>query len=230
MSSILDLPPRRIIVACDATDQSSTWGEAAVSTNVNRFCHALSSEGDVDQIVYYQSGVGTGLLGRIFQAIAGELLPLSGPRRRLSLELGKVGQGFDDNVLDAYQFLATNYRSGDEIFLFGFSRGAFTARVLASFILHIGLLHKSHSSELQRAYNAFLEGPDVFSKFRDGLIGHRVVKTRIVDIKVVGCWDTVGSVGFLDYWFPRGGKQAFKSYDTTLSSGGVNVSSHWNTY
>ena len=66
-----EFPPRRLIVACDAADQSSTWGEAAGSTNVNRFCHALKSDGSIEQVVFYQSGVGNGLLGRMYQAVAG---------------------------------------------------------------------------------------------------------------------------------------------------------------
>ena len=70
-------PPRRIIVACDGTGQSSTRGEAAVSTNVNRICHSLSENSELEQIVYYQSGVGTGSLGRVYHAVAGKGVFLS---------------------------------------------------------------------------------------------------------------------------------------------------------
>jgi uncharacterized protein (DUF2235 family) len=130
---------------------------------------------------------------------------------------GGTGAGLDDNVLDTYQFIADNYLAGDEIFLFGFSRGAFTVRVLAAFIINIGLLKKSFSWKLKFAYKAYMEGHEAFKNFCDTLKTQYV--TRFVEIQVLGCWDTVGSVGVPDYWWSKPFRQAFEFYDTSLSVG-----------
>ncbi len=83
------------------------------------------------QLVYYDPGVGT----------IGQPNWWSQLKEKIRSVLGLVlGLGLDDNILDAYSWLCRNYAPGDEIFLFGFSRGAYTARVLAGFTYLIGLL------------------------------------------------------------------------------------------
>ena len=77
------------------------------------------------QIVYYQSGVGSH---------GGPLMRVAG---------GLTGSGIKENIREAYSFLATNFIEGDEIFLLGFSRGAFTARSVGGLIIDLGLLTKS---------------------------------------------------------------------------------------
>ncbi|KAG8803013.1 hypothetical protein FRC18_007406, partial [Serendipita sp. 400] len=131
-----DIPPseaieyKRLIVCCDGTGRSSTDdGEETVPTNVTRFARALESSDryrnddnvvkEIPQIVLYQTGVGTGGLTKISDDIA-----------------GAFGFGVDLHVLEAYTFFSSNYESGDQLFLFGFSRGAFTARAIASLICH----------------------------------------------------------------------------------------------
>lgn len=95
-------------------------------SNVSRICRAITVEGrnDVTQIVYYQPGVGT--VGNMIDRIRG----------------GATGEGLSHNIREAYAFLAHNYSDGDEIFLLGFSRGAFTARTIAGLIGNMGLLTK----------------------------------------------------------------------------------------
>lgn len=78
----------------------------------------------MQQIVYYQAGVGTG--NSIWDHLVG----------------GGTGAGLSEHIREAYSFLANNYQRGDEIFLIGFSRGAFTARSIAGLIASIGLLTK----------------------------------------------------------------------------------------
>lgn len=93
-------------------------------SNVTRICRAFcpeSSDG-THQIVYYQAGIGTE--STFWNHIVG----------------GATGAGLSENIREAYAFLATNYDAGDEIYLIGFSRGAFTARSIAGFIDCIGLL------------------------------------------------------------------------------------------
>jgi hypothetical protein len=95
-------------------------------SNVTRICRCVkreSSEG-IQQIVYYQSGIGS--------------------TNDLSTRLigGATGLGLSENIREAYGFICANWEDGDEIFLLGFSRGAFTARSISALIATIGLLKK----------------------------------------------------------------------------------------
>jgi len=118
---------KRLIVCCDGT-----WNDAdsaAEFTNVVRIARAIKpndtrSSPAIPQIVYYHSGVGT---SDALDRFAG----------------GAVGLGLSRNVRDGYAFLAANYCEEDEIFLFGFSRGAYTARSIAGLIGWVGLIHKA---------------------------------------------------------------------------------------
>ena len=84
-------------------------------SNVTRICRALlpESEEGVQQVIYYQAGIGTE--STFWNHVVG----------------GGTGAGLSENIREAYAFLATNYEIGDEIILLGFSRGAFTARSIA---------------------------------------------------------------------------------------------------
>jgi uncharacterized protein (DUF2235 family) len=181
---------KRIIILCDGTNQSACRGQESVSTNVNRFGHALSNRSPRQQLVFYQSGIGTQDLGSWSTIMSSAL-----------------GLGLDDNVLDAYNFLMNNYLPGDEIFIFGFSRGAFTARVLANFLLRVGIFRKpKYTWELKRAWEGYKtktldraletirKNSERYDK--DDPEGPRLMK---VGIKVLGCWDTVAAVGMPDY-------------------------------
>jgi uncharacterized protein (DUF2235 family) len=109
---------KRLILCCDGTWNSADQASNGVPcpTNVVGTAFRVAKRGgEILQIVYYDQGVGTGnLIDR-----------LSG---------GAFGQGLSDNIYDAYRFLIANCESGDEIFLFGFSRGAFTVRSLGGLI------------------------------------------------------------------------------------------------
>ena len=101
-----------------------TNGHLQTPSNVTRICRAIlpESEEGIQQIVYYQAGIGTGT--GIWDRLVG----------------GGTGAGLSENIREAYSFLANNYQDGDEIFLLGFSRGAFTARSIAGLIASVGLL------------------------------------------------------------------------------------------
>src|SRR6267154_2778387 len=114
-------PPRKRLIVC----YDGTWNTAdngGNPTNVTRIARAIPpfDQDGVPQVVYYAAGVGTGL----FDSVIG----------------GVFGQGLEQNVKNSYLFLAHNYSCGDgeyeadEIYVFGFSRGAFTARSLCGFI------------------------------------------------------------------------------------------------
>src|SRR4051812_43667411 len=116
---------RNLIVCCDGTSNEID----ANLTNVLKLYRIL--EKDEEQRVFYDPGVGTiaqlATWGRLKQKLV-EVLGLA------------TGYGLDDNILDAYRWLCINYRAGDQLFLFGFSRGAYTVRALAGLMNMIGLL------------------------------------------------------------------------------------------
>jgi len=172
---------KRLIVCCDGT-----WSDADSSeefTNVVRLARAIKpndarADPPIPQIVYYQSGVGSE--GDKLQHIVG----------------GAVGLGLSRNARDAYAFLANNYCDGDEIFLFGFSRGAYTARSIGGLIGWAGLLHKGDMDDFALLWEGYRlrdkpDQPDVRLRFAD--------RHDSVPIKCIGVWDTVGSLGIPDH-------------------------------
>ena len=207
---------RHIIIACDGTGQSSSRGDNTVPSNVTRLCRALSSTPQVPHIVFYQSGIGTQDLGWGMGKMVSQAL----------------GSGVEDNIADGYTFLMNNYHPGDKIFIFGFSRGAFTARVLANIIARLGVIWKTYSWAFKNAMNAYQIGEldsyvaDTVRKVKPS--GDRHFRTEEltpwaydVEIEVVGCWDTVASLGVP--WKPMsnagGTTGEYKYFDGKLVKG-----------
>ncbi|EIM79463.1 uncharacterized protein STEHIDRAFT_69453 [Stereum hirsutum FP-91666 SS1] len=177
---------KRIIIAYDGTGQSASHGDWSIYTNVNRLCHALLNSPDlpVQQLVFYVSGVGTQDLG------------LGGFGTVIQ---GALGEGVEENMADGYAFIVNNYLPGDELFVFGFSRGAFTARVLANIVARLGVFSKPYSWEFKDALSEYKKGKEAFEAFL-GVLGKRekgvyIPRLYEVKVKVVGCWDTVASLG-----------------------------------
>jgi uncharacterized protein (DUF2235 family) len=187
---------RNLVVFSDGTGNSSA---KLFKTNVWRIYEALDVE-DGTQLALYDDGVGTASFG---------------PLAALG---GAFGFGLKRNVHDLYVFLARNYQPGDRIFAFGFSRGAFTVRVLIGLIAEEGLVHGAHRSqkELKRlAHSAFrhyrrhynptggLVQPlrwlgDTIFRLRDALRGagsYAKAPKQKVDVAFLGVWDTVDAYG-----------------------------------
>jgi uncharacterized protein (DUF2235 family) len=120
--------PRRLALFLDGT-----WNTGSDNTNVWRM-KSLCEAND-QQLVYYSTGVGT----TFGQRIGG----------------GMFGYGLDDEVIRAYEWLIDNYRPHDHIFIFGFSRGAFTARSLAGFISKCGLLEPGAPLSVGQLYERY---------------------------------------------------------------------------
>src|ERR1700730_15802566 len=123
------------------TDGTGNSARSLFKTNVWKLYQALdltslSTEneraGKTQQIAYYQDGIGTSTF------------------KPLAIIGGAFGWGLQRNVIDASIFLCRTFESGDKIFLVGFSRGGFTARVLLGFILNQGLLTRRTKAELHR--------------------------------------------------------------------------------
>jgi uncharacterized protein (DUF2235 family) len=129
--------PKNIILLSDGTGNSASkvW-----RTNVWRLFQSLDLKGS-NQIAIYDDGVGTS-----------SFLPLA-------ILGGVFGWGLKRNVLTLYKFLCRNYQPGDKIYAFGFSRGAFTIRVVIGFVLNQGLVDFTSESDLDRkaraAYRAY---------------------------------------------------------------------------
>jgi uncharacterized protein (DUF2235 family) len=165
---------KRIVICCDGT-----WNtrNQRYLTNVAKLAIATvpTAPDGVNQIVFYDAGVGTG---------SNWLDRLTG---------GAFGGGLNKNVEDAYRFLVDNYQTGDELFFFGFSRGAYTARSAVGLIRKCGVLHKMHAGQFGRAYNIYRkrdptpDTPEATAFRRDF--------SQEVEIKFIGVWDTVGSLG-----------------------------------
>jgi uncharacterized protein (DUF2235 family) len=190
---------KRLIVCCDGT-WNGLSGE--YPTNVVKISQAIRSmdEQGIPQLVYYEEGLGT----KWYDRWVG----------------GAFGWGIDANIADAYRFLCLNYESGDEIYLFGFSRGAYTVRSLVGFINRSGLLSRPHIRKLPEAYKLYrnrnIESDNPIAvEFRQKY-GDRI------PIKVLGCWDTVGSLGIPDLIpflpFDRLINLKYQFHNTRLSS------------
>lgn len=172
--------PRTLILCFDGTaDQFSD-----TNTNVVKL-YSLFKKEESEQLCYYQPGIGTylndGVVSPFFEWGA------------KILDQG-VAWYLDAHVRGGYQFLMQNYRPGDKICIFGFSRGAYTARALAGMLHKIGLLPKNNPEQIPFAYKLYKHTD---AKSIELANGFKRTFCREVKIEFVGVWDTVASVGML---------------------------------
>src|SRR6266852_9676263 len=202
---------KNIVLLSDGTGNSSS---KLFKSNVWRLYQALNLKNPLEQVAYYDDGVGTSSF------------------KPLAILGGVFGVGLKRNVIDIYSFCCRNYDAGDKIFGFGFSRGAFTIRVVAGFIARIGLVrydgndeHLARDAEI--AYREYRKARN----FRSGgnlLIGplrslrdwvsHVILRKPsfaqldLIDVEKIdflGVWDTVDAYGgpieeitrAIDYWY-----------------------------
>ena len=142
-------PGRNLVILCDGTG-NELGGALAGDPGAIRISNVLKlfriAEKGERQLVYYAPGVGT--IGRVDYLYRWKQKALG--------VLGLVtGYGLDDNVLGAYRFLVINWQPGDNIFLFGFSRGAWTVRVLAGLVHLIGLVRPSQLNICDNALDTY---------------------------------------------------------------------------
>lgn len=165
---------KRIVICSDGT-----WNdpEDENPTNVLRMARAVKPIADdgVKQVVFYDWGVGS-----YYAKVRG----------------GTAGLGMMKNIQDGYRFIVQNYNPGDELFLFGFSRGAYTARSLGGLLNNCGVLKRTKARLIPEAFN--------FYKKRSAKPGSQAARTwrrtrshtperGVVDF--IGVWDTVGALG-----------------------------------
>jgi hypothetical protein len=193
---------RHLIVCCDGTWNSPDQDSP---TNVRRIFNALDRTDRTKQLSRYIPGVGTegGLISRMVGGGFG-----------VGLGFGP-GRGLAANVLEAYHWLITMYEPEDRIVLFGFSRGAYTARSLAGLIAMCGLVQCGGTEQetwrrIKRVYRRYQLGyqdqqgraaQDADQTWRDGLtFSFDPVKPKRIPVHFIGVWDTVGSLGLPDPW------------------------------
>ena len=137
-----EAPARNIVICCDGTGNQVT-GDLSNVLKLFRIARK-----DAGQRVFYDPGVGTVGTDSDWQRL----------RTKARAFFGLVtGAGLDDNVLEAYRFLCETYKRGDRIFLFGFSRGAYTARELAALVHMVGLLRPDQLNLCDYALTAYKE-------------------------------------------------------------------------
>jgi len=191
---------KKLVVCLDGT-----WNDAdseKAETNVALMARAIRATPNKDtaesQIVLYLRGVGT-----------------AGLRVQRILE-GATGLGLDDTIRSAYMFIAQNYMPGDQLYLFGFSRGAFSARSLAGLIGSCGILRRERLSDLGKAWAFYKsEGertPKLFVE-KTGTQTHENAK-----IEFLGVWDTVGALGIPSGVFSSINNREYGFHNTSPSS------------
>jgi hypothetical protein len=172
---------KRIVICADGTwnlrDQVEDGGRRR-PTNVTKIARAVRLRDDkgVDQVVFYHDGIGT----------RGPLDKLTG---------GAFGSGMAENVRNLYRSIVYNYADGDELFFFGFSRGAFTVRTLAGFMNHVGLIDKDADYFLPEIYACYEKRRPPGSKQWQTAFAHVNSVRKCPEIKFIGVWDTVGALG-----------------------------------
>jgi uncharacterized protein (DUF2235 family) len=193
---------KRIFIFCDGTgNKFADTYEGDGNSNVVKLYTALRVTDK--QVAYYHPGVGTMGDPNIRHVI---------PRFWSKVKGLAFGAGFQANVLDAYRYLMEVYNDGDEIYLFGFSRGAYTARALAGMLHGYGLLCRGNEGHLLYAWNSFHDAvKDQRSRLKKnpnerGVASAHTIKrdrafaqtfSRDVMIRFMGIWDTVSSVGWI---------------------------------
>ena len=170
--------PRNLILLLDGTSNEVKDN----LTNVVKLYRC--AERSDSQRVFYHPGIGTVPLTTDWSPAAQSAIAAFGLA---------TGWGLDDNILVAYRYLIDNYQPGDRIFLFGFSRGAYTARAVAGLIHLVGLLETDQLNVAEYALKAYKRADredrlDIAWQFR------RVIGGRRVPIHFLGVWDTVASV------------------------------------
>ena len=194
---------KRIVICFDGTwnkpaDETSS-ANPQVETNVRRFydsVRAQSADG-TKQVKWYDEGVGTKWYDRFIG--------------------GAIGAGLELNIVQGYQFLAENYEDGDEVYVLGFSRGAYTARSLVGMIRNCGLILPKHLGlRVAMAYGIYRTRGDDADSFTAKLF--RSSFCREIKIKFVGVWDTVGALGIPVETLKDLNMKFYEFHDTNLST------------
>lgn len=217
---------KRLIFCFDGTFNKLTVDEPTNVARMAQMVRPIARDG-MPQLVYYDEGIGTGV----------------GGLKRLAQ--GAFGWGMLPILRDAYRFLIFNYEPGDQIYAFGFSRGAFTARSFLGFIRHAGILDVVSASRIDKAIEIYRNAPagktglesgaalrfrakycadvcvsEIDRKFRSRVKqGVDWSTVPLLDIRYLGVWDTVGALGWPEA-LPLSGwfNRKYRFHDAILTS------------
>jgi uncharacterized protein (DUF2235 family) len=200
----LEQMPKNIVICCDGT--GNQFGEC--NSNVVKLYTALMINND--QVGYYHPGLGT----------------MGSPTERT--HLGKAwsklkglafGGGFFDNIEDAYQYLMNQYNDGDQIYLIGFSRGAYTARALGAILHAFGLLCKGNEGHFPYVLRMFMDGTRKMRRQNKRTLpvdkAFKETFSHNVTLRFVGVWDTVSSIG----WIYEPIKLLYSAHNPSIQTG-----------
>src|SRR5216683_4534549 len=180
--------PRNIVICCDGT--GNQYGSA--NSNVVKLYWTLSAQDK--QTAYYHPGVGTMGARNALSAVGKWWTKVRGLA---------FGYGFSDNIADVYSFLMNEFNPGDQIFIFGFSRGAYTARALCGLLHMCGLLTAGNEALIPYALRLYKSNDPCKFEIADGFRSTFSVPCKPY---FLGLWDTVSSVGWiLDPIHTKGG-------------------------
>jgi len=192
---------RRLVALFDGT-----WEKPESCTNVERLRRLIAPRdaAGAEQRVEYFAGVGVGVMSRLAHLLG-----------------GAFGYGFAGTVKDGYRWLCRQWQPGDQIWLFGFSRGAYTARSLAGMIRKCGLLRRDAGGTIDGGTIV-----DAYAFYRNAgikpgdaqAIAWRAEHSAETDIHFIGVWETVGALGIphTAAWFPFA-RVRYEFHDTELS-------------
>lgn len=169
---------KRIVICADGTwNRPEKNLKKDFPTNVIRLARAIKPIGadQIPQQVFYDWGVGS-----YYDSIIG----------------GATGKGLHKNIMDNYRYIVQNYSPGDELFLFGFSRGSYTIRCLCGLINNCGIIKRPDASLIQKAFNHYKRSGTAYApKGKESIKFRNQHSHGSREVKFVGVWDTVGAMG-----------------------------------
>ena len=166
-----------IIVCADGTwNRPEEDLEKDHATNVLKVARAIRPKvGDLKQHVFYDWGLGS---------------------YHAAISAGATGRGIEKNIVDGYRYIVQNYAPGDDIYLFGFSRGAYTVRALCGLINNCGIVKRADAKLIQRAWEIYKNTGKLYKPNGAKAVEFRKQHSHNSrKVHFVGVWDTVGSLG-----------------------------------
>ena len=198
---------KRIIICADGTwNRPEKDLKKDYPTNVLRLARAVKpvGSGGVDQQVFYDWGVGS-----YYDKVGG----------------GVTGRGLNKNIMDDYRYIVQNYSPGDDIYLFGFSRGAYTVRSLSGLINNCGILKRPDAKLIHAAFEHYKRSSAAYApRGAKSVAFRRAHSHRSREVKFIGVWDTVGAMG-IPFSFLGLFDDKDEFYDTKIGSN-VRVARH----
>ncbi len=165
-----------IVICSDGTWNRPEKEDKDTPTNVLRISRAITPhKGGLTQHVFYDWGIGS-----YHDNVTG----------------GITGKGLEKNIKDGYRYIVQNYNEGDRIFLFGFSRGAYTSRAICGLVNNCGILKRKEAKRIEQAWELYRNSDDACKP--NGEMANLFRKKYSYEekkIHFVGVWDTVGALG-----------------------------------